>query len=194
MKSLKTLVAVSMAMSAVSVHGVEFQAPEHHKWASVGFSESNGIVQPMIMTFAEKPKWNGHTYLPTSHDIAPGPFLQEFDGDLQDYLVSINTPEVNAEEDVDQQIKNAIIAFATSMQSAVSKHRDSDLEEFLHAFFCPEHGVLINGMEAIDDLIDQLPDAEEEEDEPKIRVIDGTGRGLPPELMQALSRILSNKA
>lgn len=193
MKSLKTLVAVSMAMSAVSVHGVEFQAPEHHKWASVGFSESNGIVQPMIMTFAEKPKWNGHTYLPTTHDIAPGPFLQEFDGDLKDYLVSINTPEVKVEEPTDQQIKNAIIAFATSLQSAVSKHRDSDLEEFLHAFFCPEHGVLINGIEAIDDLIDQLPDAEEE-DEPQIRIIDGTGGGLPPELMQALSRILSNKA
>lgn len=191
MKSLKTLVAVSMAMSAVSVHGVEFQAPEHHKWACVGFSESNGIVQPMIMTFAEKPEWNGRTYLPTTHDIAPGPFLQEFDGDLKDYLVSINTPEVNVEEPTDQQIKNAIIAFATSMQSAVSKHRDSDLEEFLHAFFCPEHGVLINGIEAIDDLIDLLP---EEEDEPQIRVIDSTGRGLPPELMEALSNIFSAKA
>lgn len=195
MKSLKTLVAVSMAMSAVSVHGVEFQAPEHHKWACVGLSESNGMVQPMIMTFAEKPTWNGRTYLPTSHDIAPGPFLQEFDGDLKDYLVSINTPEVNVAVHADQQIKNAIIAFATSLQSAVSKHRDSDLEEFLHAFFCPEHGVLINGMEEIDALIDLLPNAEEEEeDEPQIRVIDGTGRGLPPELMQALSRILSNKA
>lgn len=190
MKSLKTLVAVSTAMSAVSVHGVEFQAPEHHKWACVGFSESNGIVQPMIMTFADKPKWNGHTYLPTSHDIAPGPFLQEFDGDLRDYLVSINTPELNVEEPTDQQIKNAIIAFATSMQSAVSKHRDSDLEEFLHAFFCPEHGVLINGIEAIDDLIDQLPDAEE--DEPQIRITDGeiSGLGLPPEIAKALSRIL----
>lgn len=190
MKSLKTLIAVSTAMSAVSVHGVEFQAPEHHKWACVGFSESNGIVQPMIMTFADKPKWNGHTYLPTSHDIAPGPFLQKFDGDLRDYLVSINTPELNVEEPTDQQIKNAIIAFATSMQSAVSKHRDSDLEEFLHAFFCPEHGVLINGIEAIDDLIDQLPDAEE--DEPQIRIIDGeiSGLGLPPEIAKALSRIL----
>ena len=193
MKSLKTLIAVSTAMSAVSVHGVEFQAPEHHKWACVGFSESNGIIKPMLMTFAEKPEWNGHTYLPTSEDIAPGPFLQEFDGDLQDYLVSINTPEVNAEEHVDQQIKDAIIAFATSMQSAVSKYRDADLEEFLHAFFCPEHGVLINGMEAIDDLIDHLPDAEEE-DEPQIRIIDGTGRGLPPELMKALSNIFSAKA
>lgn len=194
MKSLKTLVAVSMAMSAVSVHGVEFQAPEHHKWACVGFSESNGIVQPMIMTFAEKPEWNGHTYLPTSHDIAPGPFLQEFDGDLRDYLVSINTPEANVEEPADQQIKNAIIAFATSMQSAVSKHRDSDLEEFLHAFFCPEHGVLINGIEAIDDLIDQLPDAEE--DEPQIRIIDGeiSGLGLPPEIAKALSRIFGAQA
>ena len=193
MKTLKTLVAVSMAMSAVSVHGVEFQAPEHHKWACVGFSESNGIVQPMIMTFADKPKWNGHTYLPTSHDIAPGPFLQEFDGDLQDYLVSINTPEVNAEEDVDQQIKDAIIAFTTSMQSAVSKYRDADLEEFLHAFFCPEHGVLINGMEAIDDLIDHLPDAEED-DEPQIRIIDGTVSGIPPEIAHALSQIFGTKA
>ena len=190
MKSLKTLVAVSMAMSAVSVHGVDFQAPEHHKWACVGFSESNGTVQPMIMTFAEKPEWNGRTYLPTTHDIAPGPFLQEFDGDLRDYLVSINNPELSVEEPTDQQIKNAIIAFATSMQSAVSKHRDSDLEEFLHAFFCPEHGVLINGIEAIDDLIDQLPDAEE--DEPQIRIIDGeiSGLGLPPEIAKALSRIL----
>ncbi len=193
MKSLKTLVAVSTAMSAVSVHGVEFQAPEHHKWASVGFSESNGIVQPMIMTFAEKPKWNGHTYLPTTRDIAPGPFLQEFDGDLRDYLVSINTPEVNVEEPTDQQIKNAIIAFATSLQPAVSKHRDSDLEEFLHAFFCPEHGVLINGIEAIDDLIDQLSDAEED-DAPQIRIIDGTGRGIPPEVAQALSQIFGSKA
>ena len=193
MKTLKTLVAVSMAMPAVSVHGVEFQAPEHHKWACVGFSESNGIVQPMIMTFADKPKWNGHTYLPTSHDIAPGPFLQEFDGDLQDYLVSINTPEVNAEEDVDQQIKDAIIAFTTSMQSAVSKYRDADLEEFLHAFFCPEHGVLINGMEAIDDLIDHLPDAEED-DEPQIRIIDGTVSGIPPEIAHALSQIFGTKA
>ena len=185
MKTLKTLVAVSMAMSAVSVHGVEFQAPEHHKWACVGFSESNGIVQPMIMTFADKPKWNGHTYLPTSHDIAPGPFLQEFDGDLQDYLVSINTPEVNVAVHTDQQIKNAIIAFATSMQSAVSKYRDADLEEFLHAFFCPEHGVLINGIEAIDDLIDHLPDAEED-DEPQIRIIDGTVSDIPLALAQAL--------
>lgn len=192
MKSLKTLVAVSMAMSAVSVHGVEFQAPEHHKWACVGLSESNGMVQPMIMTFAEKPTWNGRTYLPTSHDIAPGPFLQEFDGDLQDYLVSINTPEVNAEEDVDQQIKDAIIAFATSMQSAVSKYRDADLEEFLHAFFCPEHGVFINGIESIDDLIDHLPDAEED-DEPQIRIIDGTVRGIPPEVAQALSQIFGIK-
>lgn len=187
MKTLKTLVAVSMAMSAVSVHGVEFQAPEHHKWACVGLSESNGMVQPMIMTFAEKPTWNGHTYLPTSHDIAPGPFLQEFDGDLQDYLVSINTPEVNAEEDVDQQIKDAIIAFATSMQSAVSKYRDADLEGFLHAFFCPEHGVLINGIESIDDLIDHLPDAEEEEDDkPQFRIIDGTVSDIPLALAQAL--------
>lgn len=194
MKSLKTLVAVSTAMSAVSVHGVEFQAPEHHKWACVGFSASKGIVQPMIMTFAEKPEWNGHTYLRTSHDIAPGPLLQEFDGDLKDYLVSINTPEVNVEEPTDQQIKNAIIAFATSLQSAVSKHRDSDLEEFLHAFFCPEHGVLINGIEAIDDLIDQLPDAEEEEDEPQIRIIDGTGRGIPPEVAHVLSQIFGSKA
>ena len=192
MKALKTLIAVSTAMTSVSVHGVEFQAPEHHKWACVGFSESNGIVQPMIMTLADKPKWNGHTYLPSSHDIAPGPFLQEFEGDLQDYLVSINTPEVNAEEHVDQQIKDAIIAFATSMQSAVSKYRDTDLEEFLHAFFCPEHGVLINGIEAIDDLINQLPD--EEEDEPQIRVIDGTVRGIPPEIAHALNRIFGTKA
>lgn len=191
MKSLKTLVAVSMAMSAVSVHGVEFEAPEHHKWACVGLSESNGIIKPLLMTFADKPEWNGHTYLPTSEDIAPGPFLQEFDDDLQDYLVPINTPEVNVAVHTDQQIKNAIIALATGMQSAISKHRDSDLEEFLHAFFCPEHGVLINGLETIDALIDQMTE-EEEDDEPKVRIIDGTGGGLPPELLQALSQVFGN--
>jgi hypothetical protein len=67
------------------------------------------------------------------------------------------------------------------------------LEEFLHAFFCPEHGVLINGIEAIDDLIDHLPDAEED-DEPQIRIIDGTVRGIPPEVVYTLSRIFGTKA
>lgn len=187
---------------SVDYLGGTLDVPAHHQWVAMTKLDcANGEVKGLLVSYEVEPTVSRNGY----YVAVPGTdsrILQEVE--YQDPRGSLRRVQGHSQEEV-------ILLNAEELALKIERILASDIEDKIHALFCPDHGVFIDFLkhtapalaehfdevEAQNETENQAEDSPEGEPSVSIKVMTPNGAvsleeaGLPAEVLEVLGQITS---
>ena len=124
----------------------EFTIPAHHIWMAITrVQAAGGGVHTYLASFADKPVLNKDGYYTAEAGTDFAYIVRIADTSAGDSLVQVQKPKAedsNQAETPAKQLYMALEVFASQLEELLESEKDID--EVVHAAFCPEHGMIPN--------------------------------------------------